>query len=194
MARLGIYGGSFDPPHVAHVLAAAYALSTGDFVRVLVVPVFAHAFNKQLAPFEHRVRMCERAFADLSRVTVSRIESELPAPNRTLSTLHALRSLYPGFELGLIIGSDVLPEASKWHAFDAVTELAPPFVLGRAGHDHPDAPPCALPAISSTRVRSLLSRAREPEAARELSAIVPRAVLEYAAEHALYERIPVDDA
>jgi len=65
---VAIYGGSFDPPHVSHVLAAVYALKIAGFERVLVVPVFEHAFHKQLTPFEHRTRMCELAFAGITGV------------------------------------------------------------------------------------------------------------------------------
>ena len=64
MPTLGVFGGSFDPPHVAHVMAAAYALSAGAFDRLLVVPVFAHAFDKRLESFEHRVKLCELACED----------------------------------------------------------------------------------------------------------------------------------
>jgi len=70
MTTLGVFGGSFDPPHVAHVLAASYALAVGNFERLLAVPVYRHAFDKKLASFEHRVAMCELAFAELPRVEV----------------------------------------------------------------------------------------------------------------------------
>jgi nicotinate-nucleotide adenylyltransferase len=68
--KVACYGGSFDPPHVAHVLLAAYVLTVEAFERVLVMPVFSHAFDKQLAPFEHRLRMCELAMGWLPRVEV----------------------------------------------------------------------------------------------------------------------------
>jgi nicotinate-nucleotide adenylyltransferase len=184
--RLGVYGGSFNPVHVAHVLLAAYALSVGRFDRVLVVPVFAHAFDKTLAPFEQRVRMCELAFAPLSGVEISRVEAELPTPSRTLFTLEALSKRYPGAELNLLVGTDVLSEASKWHAFDAVVRLAPLFVVGRAGLSAPDARRVELPQVSSTRVRELLALGAEPSAQAELAELVPASVLEYLRAERLY--------
>ena len=183
--RVGIYGGSFDPPHVAHVLAATYALSVGGFERLVVVPVFAHAFNKALAPFEERVALCELAFRDLGRVTVSRVESGLPVPSRTLSTVEALRREYPDAELRLIVGTDILADAKKWHAFDEVTRIAPLFVVGREGHA-PRGSGFALPPISSTRVRELCGRLDDPDALRELSEIVPSAVVEQIRARGLY--------
>lgn len=184
--RLGVYGGSFDPPHVAHVLLAAYALSVGRFERILVVPVFAHAFDKSLAPFEHRVRMCELAFAPLTGVSVSRVESELPTPSRTLFTLEALAAEHPGAELSLLVGADVLPEANKWHAFDAVVRLAPLFVVGRGGLAAPGASGFVLPPVSSTRIRELLVAGAEPSARAELDEIVPAPVLDYVRAQGLY--------
>src|SRR5688572_21772618 len=113
---VAFYGGSFDPPHVAHVLAASYVLATGAFERVLVVPVPAHALDKRLAPFEDRVEMCELALGWLPGVEVSRIEQSLPLPSRTLYTLKALKSAHPDWSLRLVIGADVLLETQKWHA------------------------------------------------------------------------------
>jgi nicotinate-nucleotide adenylyltransferase len=185
--RVAFYGGSFDPPHVAHVLGAAYVLSAGGFTRVLVVPVFEHAFDKVLTPFEHRARMCELSMSLLPGVEVSRIEQTLPTPSRTLYTLRALAEGHPDWELGLVIGADVLTEAQKWHAFDEVTRLAAPFVLGRVGVAHPDAPPAVLPDVSSTRVRELLRRRAEPDARLELERLVPLAVREYIDARDLYK-------
>jgi len=68
---VAIFGGSFDPPHISHVLAAVYASKVGGFEQVLVVPVFEHAFAKQLTPFAHRVALCEAAFAGIAGVSVS---------------------------------------------------------------------------------------------------------------------------
>jgi nicotinate-nucleotide adenylyltransferase len=183
---IGVFGGSFDPPHVAHVFSAAYALAVGDFERLLVVPVFAHAFDKKLAAFEHRVRMCELAFADLPSVEVSRIEERLERPSRTLSTLQAIEREDPGKPLRLVIGSDLLLEAERWHRFEQVVRLAPLFVVGRAGSGQPERG-IELPAVSSTRVRELLASSGNPNLERELESLVPRRVLEYARRERLYE-------
>jgi nicotinate-nucleotide adenylyltransferase len=183
---VAFYGGSFNPPHVAHVLAASYVLTTGAFDKLLVVPVHAHALDKQLAPFDDRARMCELALGWLPGVEVSRIESELPLPSRTLYTLQALLERHPDWAMRLVIGADVLLETQKWHAFERVAELAPPLILGRVGVDHTAAPLPVLPDVSSTRVRELLARRADPGATRELERLVPRAVLEYVRQHHLY--------
>jgi nicotinate-nucleotide adenylyltransferase len=178
-------GGSFDPPHVAHVLLAAYVLAIDEVDEVMIVPVFEHAFGKQLAPYTERMKMCELAFAGVAHVTVSRIEEDLPRPNRTLVTLQRLQQLHPDRAFRLVIGSDVLADTPKWHAFDQVMRLAPLLVIPRPGSAPPEA--CVLPDVSSTQLRELLAR-RDKEAQALLARLMPRAALSYALDRGLYRR------
>ena len=176
---LAVYGGSFDPPHVAHALVCAYVLAAHRVERVLVVPAAQHPFDKPLAPFEHRLRMCELAFAGLARVELSRIEQELAPPSLTLHTLEELRRRDPSRPLRLVIGSDLLSETPAWHRFDRICELAPPIVVQRAGHVTEPGQP-ALPAVSSTEVRRRLRTGESTEG------LLAPAVAEYARAHGLY--------
>jgi nicotinate-nucleotide adenylyltransferase len=184
--QVAFYGGSFNPPHVAHVLATVYALSVG-FDRVLVVPVFEHAFDKPLTPFNQRVRLCELATAWLPGVEVSRIEESLPVPSLTLRSVRAIAAEHPAWQLRLLVGADAVVDSVKWHRFDEIARVAPPFVLGRVGVVQPGAPPPVLPGISSTRVRALLAR-RDVDAGAlaELELSVPESVLEFIEAHGLY--------
>lgn len=187
VVTVALFGGSFNPPHVGHVLAVAYALSVGLVDRVLVVPVFEHALGKRLAPFPHRLEMARRAFGWLPGVEVSSIEERLGAPSRTLRTIQALELEHPEWRLRLLVGSDITGEIEKWHAFEEIERRAPPLVLPRAGSAAADGAPALLPEVSSTAVRQLLERSARGEAVGpELGALVPRTVLEYVAEHALY--------
>jgi nicotinate-nucleotide adenylyltransferase len=183
-----VFGGSFDPPHVAHLLAVAYALGVGGFERVVVAPVYEHAFEKPLTDFEDRVELCRACFAELPRVEVTRLEAELPRPNYTVRLLERLRADRPAEPLRLVIGSDVLPETARWHDFERVSELAPPFVLTRRGFERPELGPALLPEVSSTRVRELLGRPGDAEAERELAWLVPKRVRDRIVERGLYRR------
>ncbi len=183
---VAIYGGSFDPPHVSHVLAAVYALKIGGFEQVLVVPVFEHAFHKQLTAFEHRTRMCELAFAGIAGIEVSPVERGLSTPSLTVATLEHLARQHPDWRMRLLVGSDVLGDTSKWHAFERVTELAPPYVVARPGYEHPNSLAALLPDVSSTRVREALKSPSEAAHSELLAVSVPRQVLAYIAEHGLY--------
>ena len=184
--RVAFYGGSFDPPHIAHVMAGGYLTALGEFDRVLVVPVFSHPFAKQLAPFESRLRLCELALGWIPGVEISDVERSLDTPSLTLRTLQHLQQQHPDFALRLVVGADVLADAAKWHAFDEVCAIAPPLILGRVGYEHPDSGPQVLPAVSGTEVRNLLTRAADPEAAERLRALVPAPVLGFIEEHGLY--------
>jgi nicotinate-nucleotide adenylyltransferase len=185
---VAIYGGSFDPPHISHVLAAVYALKVGGFDQVLVVPVYEHAFQKRLSQFEHRVRLCELSFAGIQGVEVSTVERELATPSLTLRTLEHLAAVHPDWAMRLLVGSDVLSDTQKWHAFERIAELAPPYIVARPGYEHPDQHAALLPDVSSTRIRDSLARRTEPESEAVLAAAIPRAALAYIDEHGLYRR------
>jgi nicotinate-nucleotide adenylyltransferase len=186
MARhetVAVFGGSFNPPHIGHVLAVAYVLACTDVDRALVVPCFRHPFAKSLAPFEDRLEMCRLAYADLARVEISAIEAELGGDSLTVRTLERLAHRHPEWSMRLVVGTDVVAEMDRWTAPDRVRALAPPLVLARAGVPVPegvDAAPGVLPEVSSTIVRQALSRG-EP-----LEPWVPRRVLDYAHARGLY--------
>jgi len=179
--RVAIFGGSFNPPHMGHVLAVVYVLATAPIDRVVVVPVFQHPFAKGLVPYEDRLAMCELAFSWIPNASVSTIERELGGESLTLRTLEKLTAQHPAWRMRLVIGTDVLPEVDKWHRFDLIEKLAPPLVVPRTGAGAaPDR--MVLPEVSSTRVRELLAREDESE----LSAMIPSKVLAYARKKRLY--------
>lgn len=127
MTTLAVFGGSFDPPHIAHVLVACWARLAAPVDRVLIVPTFQHAFGKQSVPFAHRFRMAELAMAPLRDVEVSDIERELGGESRTFHTLEALSKRYPGASFRLVIGADILNETHKWFRWEEVAAMAPPL-------------------------------------------------------------------
>ncbi|MEM7606178.1 MAG: nicotinate-nicotinamide nucleotide adenylyltransferase [Myxococcota bacterium] len=174
---MALYGGSFNPPHVAHGLVAAWALSSGLVDEVLVVPAFSHAFGKELAPYEHRFAMCERAFAWLPAVRLSRIEEEL-GESRTYRTLVALQSRNPDATYRLLIGADILPERHRWFRWDDIEAMAPPLIVGRVGHD--SQAPLALPDVSSTELRDRFARGEAT------TGLVHPEVQRYVRKHGLY--------
>lgn len=180
--NVAVFGGSFNPPHVAHVMACALVLSTHEVERVLVVPTFQHPFAKALAPYDDRVAMCELAMRPLHDVHVSRVEQELGGESRTLRTLQFLAAKHADWRLRLVIGADIVAETSKWFGFDVIAALAPPIVLGRAGFDARGAGPPLLPEVSSTAVRGAIAAG----AWDEVVALVPRQVLGYVRGKGLY--------
>lgn len=194
--RVAVFGGSFNPPHVAHVLAATYALCVAPIDEVLVVPVYRHPFSKELAPFEHRLAMCQLALGWLPRVSVSAVERELGGESLTLRTLEHLAAAHPDWAMRLLVGADVLPDLPRWHRFDRIEQIAPPIVLGRSGFAASAAEHLAqaaagaglraadvqLPQISSSDIRRAIA-AGDLDAVRQR---VPSAVLDYVLAHGLY--------
>lgn len=174
-----VFGGSFDPPHLGHVLAATWVLSTQDVDELLVVPTFEHAFGKRLAPFPDRLRMCELAFGRLRGARVSRLEARLGGASYTIRTLRELAE--PGWQLRLMIGSDLVAQLPSWREGDAIAELAPPLVVGRGGHDsNAPAEEVLMPEVSSTDVRERVADARP------IDHLVSRPVAAHIAAHRLY--------
>jgi len=152
--RIAVYGGSFNPPHVAHQMALAYVLATARVDEVWMLPTFKHPFEKQLVPFGDRVKMCELAASPFKAVRVSRVEEELGGDSYTLRTMKALRERHPDHRFSLVIGADLVAERERWHGWPELKELVPFIVVGREGS--PDTGGIALPAVSSTIVRQRL--------------------------------------
>ena len=190
MTDVALFGGSFNPPHVAHELVALYVLETCAIDELWFVPTFVHPFGKPLAPYEDRMAMCELAAQALGpRAKASRAEAELAAlpgfvASRTLELVEMLRGQHPDHTYRLVIGADILKETHKWYRWDDLVALAPPIVVGRSGVALPPGVTetgIVMPEISATRARELLA-AGDPEAQR----LLPRSILEYIAAKGLY--------
>lgn len=177
--HVAIFGGSFNPPHVAHQLGVVWVLATQRVDRVLVLPTPNHAFGKGLAPFEHRVSMTRLALRHVAAdaVEVSTLEADLPAPTRTLHTLETLTRQHPGDRFSLVVGADILPQTPQWLGWDRITALATVVVMGRAGFDGPQV---QLPDVSSSGVRARLA------AGQAVDHLLDHAVVDYIREHNLY--------
>jgi len=180
--RVAIFGGSFNPPHVAHQMAALYVLETAPVDELWLVPAARHAFGKQLAPFEDRLAMCALAAAALGpRARVSPVERDLGGESRTLRTIRRLQEDHPGHAFSLVIGADLVAEVASWYGGQELARTVPFVVVGRGGFAaQPDAA-VLLPAISSSQVRAALA------AGQDVRAWVPRAVLDYISAHNLYK-------
>lgn len=190
MRTVGLFGGSFNPPHIAHQLVAFYVLET-QVDEVWFVPTYSHPFAKQLVAYDHRVAMVELAAAPLgARARVLRTEYELAqkpdfVSSRTLDLVEHLYAMHPDVQLRLVVGADILHEKDKWHRWDDLVAKAPLIILGRGGHELPAgsvATGVTMPEVSATKARELLA-SKDPGAA----SLLPQTVLRYIARHGLYE-------
>jgi nicotinate-nucleotide adenylyltransferase len=180
--EVALFGGSFNPPHVAHQMLALYVLETTRIDQIWFVPCWRHPFQKPLAPFENRLRMCELACKGLgTRARVTEIERAIGGPSRTLHTVRRLRKLHPSHNYSLVIGSDLVAEVPTWYRAADLQALVSFIVVGRRGaKGAADYSPVTLPEVSSSEVRALLRAGKSAEG------LVPRAVLDYIYRHGLY--------
>jgi nicotinate-nucleotide adenylyltransferase len=185
--RVAIFGGSFNPPHVAHQMAALYVLETEPVDELWLVPTYEHPFDKPLEPFEDRLRMCELAARALGpRARTSDIERAIGGPSRTLRTVRRLEELHPQDRFSLVIGADLLGEVPTWYGATELQATVPFIVVGRTGAGAgSSAGAVALPEVSSTQVRRMLAQGNSPKG------LVPRSVLDYIYQRGLYRpRVP----
>ena len=190
--RLGILGGTFDPPHTGHLVLAEQAREQLGLAKVLWVPTGEpwRKPDRPVTPGEQRAEMVALSIEGNEAFELSRLEIERPGPSYSVDTLEALRELYPGDELVFIIGGDALNDLPNWRRPERLVELATLAVAAREGHAAGE-PPAGLRArvesidmpridISATELR------RRATEGRSLRYLVPDTVEKYIREHGLY--------
>ena len=189
--RLGVMGGTFDPVHHGHLVAASEVAARFDLDEVVFVPTGHPSFKQDtgVTLAEHRYLMTVIATASNPTFTVSRVDIDRPGLTYTVDTLTDLQTQRPDAELLFISGADAISQILHWHDADRLFELARFVAVTRPGHrmstdglppgrvDELEVP--AL-AISSTDVRE---RAR---AGLPVWYLVPDGVVQYIAKHKLY--------
>ena len=139
--KTGIYGGTFNPPHIGHVKAAATAIASLGLDRLIVLPT-GEPPHKQIpegSPSgEQRLEMVKLAFSGLDRVLVSDLELRRGGPSYTCDTIRALREEYPEDELFLIMGTDMFATLDRWYNAGYILDEVCPAVLAREEDDMPE--------------------------------------------------------
>ncbi len=196
--KLGILGGTFDPPHNGHLLIAEQATHKLQLAQVLFIPARQppHKLGEPISPLRDRVAMLQRALSGKPTFLISMIEAERPGPSYTVDTLRELRrDTSPGAELFFIMGMDSLETLPTWHKPEEIVQLARLAVLSRPGHHADlDALERQIPGIKASviflRAPELdvsASEIRERVARGEsIAGLVPPAVAEYIRQHQLY--------
>jgi nicotinate-nucleotide adenylyltransferase len=188
--RLGVMGGTFDPIHHGHLVAASEVAGEFDLDEVVFVPT-GHPWQKaesSVSPAEHRYLMTVIATASNPRFTVSRVDIERKGPTFTVDTLRDLKRLRPEADLFFITGADVMAEILTWKGAEELWELAHFVGVTRPGH-HLAAPvgssgvtllEVPAMAISSTDCRTRVA------AHKPVWYLVPDGVVQYIAKYGLY--------
>ena len=117
MERIGILGGTFDPPHIGHLILAQHALDALDFSKLLFVPAAdpPHKQQETKSPVEHRLAMLDCAIMNNPQFAMSRVDVDRPGPHYSVDMVRLLQADYPQAELYFIMGGDSLRDLPKWH-------------------------------------------------------------------------------
>jgi len=196
MRRIGLFGGTFDPPHLGHLALAEWARTRLRLERVVFMPAGTppHKRGRRLTDAAHRLAMTRLAVRGNAAFEVSDLEARRTGPSFTVDTLHALRARHPGARFYLLMGADSLADFPTWREPTAIARLATLVVAARPVSTRPR-PPRRSPrlrrvivldnpviAISSSALRA---RSR---AGASLRYLVPDPVAAYIGRHGLYGR------
>lgn len=187
-------GGTFDPIHVGHLVAASEVAAQFSIDEVVFVPTGQPWQKSSVTPSEHRYLMTVVATAADRRFRVSRVDVDRAGPTYTIDTLRDLRSLYGGaVELFFITGADAVAAMATWRHYDQIAAMARVVAVSRPGHEldvtavapHPVST-LTIPAlaISSTDIR------RRVQDGRPIDYLVPAGVSAYIDKHGLYRGQP----
>ncbi len=195
--RIGILGGTFNPPHLGHLVAAQEAYRELDLDLVMLIPagIPPHKPVDDEPGPEHRLELCRLAVGDDERFAVSDLELRRDGPSFTVDTLDVLRTQSPSDDLFLILGGDIAAGLPKWHEPERVLELATVAIAERRGTAKAAVQDALaqlrggerarffeMPriGISSTMVR------RRVRAGQPIRYFVPDGVMHYIERHGLY--------
>lgn len=132
--RIGLFGGTFDPPHIGHLILAGEAVFQFQLDRLLWVltPDPPHKQDNSITPLDHRLPMLQSMIAHNPKFELSRLEIDRPGPHYTLDTVRLLASEQPDAEIFLLIGEDSLNDLPTWRlAADLVTAVSKIGVMHR---------------------------------------------------------------
>ena len=187
--RIGVMGGTFDPIHHGHLVAASEVAQSFDLDEVVFVPTGQPWQKDDVTESEHRYLMTVIATASNPSFTVSRVDIDREGPTYTIDTLRDLKAERPDAELLFITGADAIAQILSWRDHDELWELAHFVAVSRPGHvlntdglPTDDVSQLEVPAlaISSTDCRDRVRRGHP------VWYLVPDGVVQYIAKHHLY--------
>lgn len=200
LVRLGVFGGTFDPPHIGHLVIAEQAMGQLGLDRVLFVPVGVppHKLAEAVTPAEVRLEMVRAAVAGNPGFAISDMEVRRAGPSFTVDTLCTLRTCRPDDEVFCLIGSDSAVQLHTWHDPGRLYRMATFAVVMRPGWPSAQLdtwlatqPPAMRPRFRIVEVPLLAVASRDlreaAAAGRSIRYLVPEAVRLVIARHGLYQ-------
>jgi nicotinate-nucleotide adenylyltransferase len=188
MKKVGILGGTFDPPHHGHLLIANEVLSSLQLDEVWFMPNQEppHKKKSETIKNEDRLQMLELAVKDNQQFQVESIELERSGPSFTIETIKILKSKYPDYQFFFIIGADMIEYLPKWHKINELVELVQFVGVDRPDYNHDTDYPIIYVDVPAIEVSSSLIRERLKKG-KTVRYLLPEPVIEYIKECRLYE-------
>ena len=181
MAKIAIYGGTFDPIHIGHLHVISEIISRDLADKILLIPAGEPQLRdtQPIAPASDRRAMCQAALKDLpaeisGKVEVNPIEILRQGPSFTIDTVEAIAQSYPGDQLALIVGTDAFAKIDQWHRTSELQDMVEFIVIDRPEFPGKSNLDIGALDISATQVR-----------AGDLASVSPH-VATYIKEHDLY--------
>lgn len=185
-SRIGLFGGSFDPPHLGHLIAAQAAAEQLELDCVLWIPTGASYHKTGTGSAEHRVEMVRLAIADQPVFELSTVDVDRNGPTYSYDTVQDIRLAYPDAELVFLLGEDAWRDVPNWHRSAELAELVSFAVVNRNDfRGDSELTSLRLVTIPEIGIASSLCRDRV-SAGYTLKYWVPEAVREYIVQHHLY--------
>lgn len=189
--KLGVFGGTFDPPHVGHLIVAEDVAAALKLDRVIFIPTGTHPLKGERVgtTADLRVQMIAAATSDSELFVVDERETLRPGLSYTIDTIHELRTENPGAELYLLVGSDILSEIHRWHRIEELAQSARLVVMTRPGADTDPGRVAGVSVLSVgvTDVEISSSDIRERvRTGRPYRYLVPDTVYQIMVKHSLY--------
>lgn len=144
--KIGLFGGTFDPPHIGHLILASEAVHQFGLSRLLwmLAPDPPHKQEQSITPLAHRLEMLQQMIADNSKFEISRLEIDRPGPHYTIDTIRLLARQEPNVDIFLLLGGDSLRNLPIWRfCMELVAEVTKIGVMRRPGD------PFDMPALES---------------------------------------------
>jgi nicotinate-nucleotide adenylyltransferase len=188
--RIGVFGGTFDPPHVGHLLLAGDARDALNLDRLIFVPTSAQPLKVDtpaVASARDRLEMVRLAVADDANYQVDDAEIERKGLSYTVDTLEHLSARYQGAQLFLLLGQDTLESFAQWKNPGRIRELATLAVMQRTGRQGVDASATGVITVSTRRVDVSSTEIRERlRAGKSIKGFVPESVERFIDARGLY--------
>jgi nicotinate-nucleotide adenylyltransferase len=185
--RIGLFGGSFNPIHNAHIWMMKHLLNKKIVDEIWIVPCKKHNLNKSLISAKYRLDMIRLAIAGMKKARISHVELKMRGKSCTLKTINKLEKNSRNNDFFLIIGADILGEIKKWYKYDELVKKTRFIIFRRAGYKLKLNPDLRIEKIvdyhgkiSSTIIREMVRQGKS------ISKLVPKSVENYIKKNKIY--------